>query len=163
MLGFSLIRHTSLEPCLFMTWVSREEFDTMLYVPPKGFHCIFPLNQLSRSQEALKFEIRYFSFAKNVHIFIFTKSRLFGHFWEMRSHSQTGNTTAKFHISLQRGRIPGQFLHWNFDSNFFFKIRTWPPKILWWRWKGCCQQSFNVMFCHKLRSIEFDGKFYWAN
>ena len=49
---------------------------------------------------------------------------LFCLFWEITHHSQTGNTRAKFHISLQRGRIAGQFLHWNFEKKYsqFFAL-----------------------------------------
>ena len=49
---------------------------------------------------------------------------LFCHFWKITHHSQTSNTTAKFHISLRRGRIAGQFLHWNFDDKYsqFFAL-----------------------------------------
>ena len=55
-------------------------------------------------------------------VFGFVKSSPFYHFWWMTRHSQTDNAPAKFHISLQRGRIAGQFLHLNFDlknSHFF--------------------------------------------
>ena len=34
----------------------------------------------------------------------------------MTHHGQTGNTTTKLCILLQRGRIVGQFLHWNFEG-----------------------------------------------
>ena len=55
---------------------------------------------------------------------LITKSSHFLPFWEIKYHGQTGNTTAKFCISLRRGRIAGQFLHWNFEdkNSQFFEI-----------------------------------------
>ena len=37
------------------------------------------------------------------------------------------NTTAKFHISLRRGLIASQFLHWNFEEKYsqFFALDSW--------------------------------------
>ena len=60
---------------------------------------------------------------------------LFCHFWEIKHHNQTGNTTAKFHISLQRERIASQFLHWIFvgkNSQFFALDRKKLSKSSFW-------------------------------
>ena len=64
---------------------------------------------------------------------------LFCHFWEIRYHSQTGNTKAKFKISLRRGRIAGQFLHWNFEGKnpnvLHLTAENGKISVFWRRWQ----------------------------
>ena len=72
----------------------------------------------------------------------------FYHVWQKMRHGQIGNNTAKFWIPLWRGKIAGQFLHWNFEIGYsqFFVINN-------------AQLARNVFFAnkkmHRLKMVNF--------
>ena len=86
---------------------------------------------------------------------------LFCHFWEIMHHGQTGNTTAKFHISLQRGRIASQFLHWKFhakNSQFFAldrqKLAKSAKRTEFWQ-RGPNMPILSIFGCQVRKNVKF--------